>query len=148
MLPISPSLPVCAGTEAQEGERALRPVAEASPTSETPTTIISNRMSAKEITMRELAEELGFVVCQKHKHLNHLSQQMTARLTTREGKNVYQTAVFSIPNFPREVLEENLPVGLIVESSASSSTWMFESTPEDSRLAASWRWPGMEGRPR
>ena len=67
------------------------------------------KMSEKEKTLRELAEELGFSVTADTKILNDLAHSIGSRMTHRKGENVYQMCDLIIPNFPLSLAMKIFP---------------------------------------
>lgn len=87
-------------------------------------------MKRKRAKIAQLAEEVGLVTYEKDKLVKYLGHAISKRLRTRGQNFLYQSAAFSIPNFPRACALTIFPVTFLTENSAKLLTWRLESMAE------------------
>jgi len=63
-------------------------------------------MTREETQLMEMAHRLGYALTPVIKLRRELAQAIASRMINRTGENVYQSAAFSITNFPLSVLQE------------------------------------------
>lgn len=84
-------------------------------------------MTREETQLMEMAHRLGYALTPVIKLRRELAQAIASRMINRTGENVYQSAAFSITNFPLSVLQELLPALLLTKDSNGTKTWSLTS---------------------
>ena len=82
-------------------------------------------MTREETQLMEMAHRLGYALIPVIKLRRELAQAIASRMINRTGENVYQSAAFSITNFPLSVLQELLPALLLTKDSNGTKTWSY-----------------------
>ena len=77
-----------------------------------------------------LATELGYSLHKSSVLESELAHAITTRMTNRIGGNVYQSAAFSFPAFPKAALKQMLHPSLIREETKSLVIWFANSTAD------------------
>lgn len=77
-----------------------------------------------------LATELGYLLQKSSVLESELAHAIVTRMTNRIGGNVYQSAAFSLPAFPKAALKQMLHPSLIREETNSLVTWSARSIAE------------------
>lgn len=83
--------------------------------------------------LRAMASAHGLVLFPKEKLLAELGQAIARRMVKRRGDEVYQMVACTLPYFPKEILQDILPVGSIKEHSQKKTLWELTSAEEVSR---------------
>ena len=81
----------------------------------------------EEAEMIETARRLGYAVMPVDKLRRELAQSIASRMVNRTGEFVYQSAAFSITNFPLTVLQTVFPDYLLTTDTRETKTWTLPS---------------------
>ena len=92
-----------------------------------PSVTIPSKEEVDRATLFALASEFGFDLTESAKNLTELALSILTRMRTRGGKHIYQSANFSISNFPRAALEKMLPMTCVTVDTPSEKIWRIES---------------------
>ena len=77
--------------------------------------------------MIEMAHRLGYAVTPISKSRQELARAIASRMVNRKGDFVYQSAAFSITNFPLSALESIFPDNLLTNDPDAPKTWSLPS---------------------
>lgn len=83
--------------------------------------------------MNNLSNELGFSTMSNIKLAKCLGTAISKRLRTRGENFTYQSAAFSLDNFPRSYAQNVFPESCVIENSAKVQTWRMETMLEVSQ---------------
>ena len=88
---------------------------------------ITKKKTREEMQLLEMASQMGYAVTPISKLRRFLAQSIASRMVNRTGEFVYQSAAFSIPNFPLTALETALPSYLLKTDLPGTKTWSLPS---------------------
>ena len=88
---------------------------------------IFKMQTREEAEMIETARRLGYAVMPVDKLRRELAQSIASRMVNRTGEFVYQSAAFSITNFPLTVLQTVFPDYLLTTDTRETKTWTLPS---------------------
>ena len=124
-------------TDPSDHLRSLRAL---DPSKKTPTTLIEapkQKSNQKMEQLLDLAKEMGFFVTPKARWITLLAGQISTRLRAREGSHVYQSAAFSIPNFPYELASQTFEhLQEIQDTPKGTTTWRAPTMQQTTELLA------------
>ena len=82
------------------------------------------------VELQNRALELGFVCFPLHKYRKQLGTMMARRMCQRRGEFIYQSAAFSLDNFPLSAAEHIFPDHLVTLTTTSVKTWKSSTFTE------------------
>lgn len=85
------------------------------------------KKSREETQLIEMAHRLGYAVTPISKSRQELARAIASRMVNRKGDFVYQSAAFSITNFPLSALESIFPDDLLTNDPDAPKTWSLPS---------------------
>ena len=85
------------------------------------------KKSREETQLIEMAHRLGYAVTPISKSRQELARAIASRMVNRKGDFVYQSAAFSITNFPLSALESIFPDNLLTNDPDAPKTWSLPS---------------------
>ena len=86
--------------------------------------------SRQHMQLFALAKELGYALSPLSSLRQEVSASISTRLVTRLGVDVYQTAAYNLPSFPREAATEIFPDALMTTDTLTVVTWRLETMAE------------------
>ena len=81
----------------------------------------------REAQLMELAQKMGYALTPVTNLRRQLAKAIANRMVNRSGDTVYQSAAFTLTNFPLSALEMVLPPHLLTNDEPGAKTWSMPS---------------------